>query len=190
MFFTILLLPLFYGKLLYLTRHAEKPNFKSSELSSGGFKRAHCLRELFLLQKQGLKTPQRIIAQPVGNVKKSKRPIQTAQPLAKALKISIELDCGPEDYECLQEIIIKDEKTTLLIWEHKRLQKIAALFIDKRLKYPKDRFDLIWVIDTNKGILLEIIQEDCKFLMEGSIESTILNIGEDLSLGDFLSKKF
>ncbi|KAJ3370306.1 hypothetical protein HDU91_006306 [Kappamyces sp. JEL0680] len=157
--------------LLYLTRHGEKPEeWKSVELSKEGVERSRCLRDLFLKQRQGLQTPQRIIAQPAGPEKKSKRPVATVAPLAHVLGLTIEQHCGYKDYDCIENSIRDSPLSPVLVsWQHKRLSKIAARFLpDEDVPhYPKDRYDLIWVIDTDKNTL-DVVEEDCGFRSQGS----------------------
>lgn len=154
----LLLLFVVNCKLLYLIRHAEKPYSKHNpNLNNVGFKRAECIAHIFTSKYQ---EPKQIIAQGQDSRHKSKRSIQTVKPLAKALHLKIET-CASRDIACAQDLINKSKGPILISWEHKRLRKIMEKFVENPPKYPRKRFDLIWIVDTVKGTLEEHTQ-DCK----------------------------
>jgi hypothetical protein len=159
----LLMLPFAYGKTLYLIRHAEKPlMYASDALSTAGEERAQCLTHVFAGRKAQFRPPARIIAQPAGRRYASTRPVDTVRPLAKVLRVPIEEDCDGTEYDCLKETIgHKDDGPILISWQHARLSKIIDMYIDGGPPdYPKDRYDIVWVVDTKARTYVEKY-EDC-----------------------------
>jgi hypothetical protein len=132
-----------------MIRHGEKPHGDSHELSLPGKRRADCIASIF--RKHPYHTPKRIIAQPARGKYRSKRPVQTVRPLSKAIGVSIEQSCEGDDIHCVRDKIKEGNGPILISWEHKRLSKIIKSFLDvDPPKYPKNRYDLVWVLDTEK----------------------------------------
>jgi hypothetical protein len=158
--FVIFLFGLGNATVVYFIRHAEKPKESSSELSHLGKKRASCLATIFSNNKY-FHIPKRIIAQPSNANHPSKRPIGTVKPLAKKLGLGIEHGCDGSDIKCVQDLIKQGNGPILIAWEHKRLSKIIKKFIDQDTpKYPSDRYDLVWILDT-KARTFTIQEQHC-----------------------------
>ena len=142
-----LLLLLANARLLYFIRHAEKPTHKSTFLSPLGLARSKSL--YFKVDT--------IITQssPVG---KSKRPYLTVLPLSKQLGLQIDDECDSRDIHCAVTKIENSDGDVLVCWEHKRLGKILGK-LGYEKKYPKDRFDIVWIIDTELETIKETVQQ-------------------------------
>ena len=69
-----------------------------------GFERAQCIADLW--SSGHFNEPQRIIAQPVGGEKKSKRPVETVLPLAEKLGIPVEQECTAKEYDCIYDSVM------------------------------------------------------------------------------------
>jgi hypothetical protein len=151
-----LLLVTIQSKIIYFIRHGEK-KANSKELSHKGFLRAKCLKTLFTTTYP---TPDRILAQRIGKYS-SKRPIQTVKPLAENLGVKIEL-CEGDDYQCVFNELDK-AGDVLVSWEHKRLSVILEHYVDKKMMYPKHRFDLIWIVNTKTRQVREVTQDCLRF---------------------------
>ena len=147
MFNLLWLLAHVHCRLIYLIRHAEKPKLKSTYLSPLGLQRSKSIN--FKVNS--------ILTQSYRNGK-SKRPFLTVLPLAQILGLEIDAECDSRDIDCAIDKIMSARGDVLVCWEHKRLGKIAKrLGFDK--KYPKDRFDLVWTIDTWRGTIEETVQD-------------------------------
>jgi broad specificity phosphatase PhoE len=132
-----------------LIRHGEKPE-KGHDLSPEGQKRAQALVGYFLKNPdvREFGSPVAIYAQGVGT-HKSKRPVETVEPLAKALKLKV----IPIDYAKGKEMctdILKNSKyagkMVLICWEHQAITDLAkALGVEDAPKFP-DAYDRTWII--------------------------------------------
>ena len=147
------------AKLVYFIRHGEKPE-QGPELNELGIHRSLCLAQQVFSGEPQFSAPQRILAQPSTSKVQSKRPVDTVVPLAKALNVTIEQSCERDDLECVINLIKQDNSTLLISWEHKRLANILSLWTGKTFKYPKYRFDLVWILDTLNNTVLEF-NENC-----------------------------
>jgi hypothetical protein len=149
------------SKTVYFIRHGEKAATGDS-LSSLGEERAECIAST-VFKVQFPITLDRLIAQ--GD--HSHHSQQTLRPLSKSSGIKLELDCGRDDISCAHDLILKkkDHGAIIVAWEHKRLADIANSFLAQpTLVYPGDRYDLVWVLDTEKRTVVELSQ-DCKILI-------------------------
>jgi hypothetical protein len=73
------------------------------------------------------------------------------RPLSKAIGVTVEQNCNGDDIRCVQDKINEGKGPILISWEHKRLSKIIRAFLDvDPPKYPRNRYDLVWVLDTEK----------------------------------------
>ncbi|KAF5708813.1 phosphoglycerate mutase [Fusarium globosum] len=147
--------------IIYMIRHGEKPHPKHDGkephgLSAQGKERAKDLVNVF-----GPNSPYNI-----GYIMAEKphpdggrdRPFKTVEPLAEALKLTVNKDIGRDKYEAAakEATSFTGQGNVLLCWEHKSLEGIAkAIGIQGyaaqtgwtgEVKYPGDRFDLIWVV--------------------------------------------
>lgn len=136
-----------------IIRHAEKPD-TGNELSLGGQERTAALAWYFQGTPEVLKfgKPKAIFAQSSNNATSSLRPIQTVQPLADALQLTIDQSFERDDYEAMVAMILRNDaytgKTVLICWEHKVIPKIAAALgvEDAPNKWHGESFDRTWLI--------------------------------------------
>jgi hypothetical protein len=136
-----------------LIRHAEKPP-EGHDLSLQGRERAAALAPFFLEAPEVLtyKAPAAIYAQAVNQEARSRRPIETVTPLAKALKLDLITRYGHSDYPRMAKDILANPdykgKMVLICWEHKVIPDMARELgvKDAPAKWPGEAFDRLWVI--------------------------------------------
>lgn len=147
-----------------LIRHGEKPDDDTdTHLSTFGRSRAAALVPYFRETEHLLKfgPPAAVYAQKAPDPKKnSLRPIETVQPLADALKLTINHDTERDKYQKMVGEILTNErykgKMVLICWEHHVLADIAPALLKhvKEVKGAPDKwewpgkkhFDRTWVI--------------------------------------------
>jgi hypothetical protein len=150
---------------LLIIRHAEKPNDKEDiHLTSRGAGRAAALPSLFLIpptfptKPSSFPTPDFLFA--TKKSKSSDRPVETVQPLSKALAdMPIHHKYGDDEYQALVEHIFVDAKyagkTVLVCWHHGKMPKLAVAVSKKAKNKDKLRdqipkrlddsvFDRVW----------------------------------------------
>jgi hypothetical protein len=139
-----------------LIRHAEKPP-EGHDLSLKGRERAAALAPFFLGAPEVLtyKTPAAIYAQAVTKEDRSRRPIETVTPLAKALMLDLITRYGHSDYPQMAKDVLANPdykgKMVLICWEHKVIPDMAKAFgvKDAPAKWHGETFDRLWVITFN-----------------------------------------
>jgi hypothetical protein len=151
---------------IMLIRHAEKPNSAGilgvsvtghedrRSLTVHGWQRAGALIALFRPRRKQcsdalLSMPTAIYAsRPTPN---SARPLQTVEPLAQTLSISIDLSYGHEDEVALAGAASANNGIVLISWKRDGLpllgHSIAGNLTTCPQLWPEDRFDVIWVFD-------------------------------------------
>lgn len=134
-------------RVIMLIRHGEDIGQRDFHLSPRGYQRAAALSKLF---GSRLPKPQVIIASRA--TKGSNRPVETVEPLAKALNLSIDTRFRDDDYRALADRLLSDErydgKVVLVCWHHGSLPKLAkALGVSDAPKWPDGQFDHVWVIE-------------------------------------------
>jgi hypothetical protein len=151
---------------IMLIRHAEKPigagisgvsvagreDFRS--LTVRGWQRAGALIALFAprqtqFSSSHLATPTAIYAsRPTPS---SARPLQTVQPLAQTLSISIDISHGHEDEGRLAAAASANNSIVLISWKRDGLPMLGNILSGNATTcpqlWPEDRFDVIWVFD-------------------------------------------
>jgi phosphohistidine phosphatase SixA len=135
---------------IMLIRHAEDGGDVNFHLSPEGAKRAQALPQLF-----GPRLPKPDIIVATRASKASDRPMETVEPLAKALHLPIDNRFKDDDFETLAHDLLTDEryagKVVLVCWHHGKLPKLArALGVNDVLRWPNKQFDRVWVIDYSK----------------------------------------
>jgi hypothetical protein len=113
---------------------------------------------------------------------KSKRPLQTIMALATKLGISPNLAFGKGDEASLASDTISQDKVVLISWQHEKIQDIVGHLVGDKsvqpgipaVKWPDDRFDLVWVLDppapgTGAWIFTQVPQ----LLLPGDQKTTI-----------------
>jgi broad specificity phosphatase PhoE len=154
-----------------LIRHAEKPlpsglapgisptgRRDKRSLTVGGWQRAGALVELFAPARgrppAGLWRPDAVYASAAHNGR-SKRAIETVEPLARQLGIEVDDRYAPgEEAELVTELVDRPG-ATLVSWHHKSLNRIVDNLgpITPRppRHWPSDRYDLVWVFVRDVG---------------------------------------
>ena len=135
---------------IMLIRHAEDGGDVNFHLSPEGAKRAQALPQLF-----GPRLPKPDIIIATRASKASDRPMETVEPLAKALHLPIDNRFKDDDYEILAHELLTDQryagKIVLVCWHHGKLPKLArALGVSDTPKWSNRQFDRVWIIDYSK----------------------------------------
>ena len=154
-------------------RHAEKPAHKSApygvnkhgepddhSLSPRGWSRAGALAALFshapLQSHGGLTRPTRMFATGPSHQTKSHREIDTANPTAERLDVTLETKFTHGEEPQLAKEILTSAEPTLVVWHHGELPHLLSQF--KIINsdgvpsaWPEDRFDLVWVLQREPG---------------------------------------
>jgi phosphohistidine phosphatase SixA len=135
---------------IMLIRHGEDEGQRDYHLSQRGQQRSEALPKLF---GSRLPKPDVIIASRA--TKGSNRPVETVEPLARALGLSIDHQFRDDDFRALAERLLLDGrydgKAVLVCWHHGKLPKFAkALGVKNAPAWPDDQFDRVWVIEPTK----------------------------------------
>jgi broad specificity phosphatase PhoE len=135
---------------IMLIRHGEDPGGRDFNLSARGRQRADALPKLF---SGRLPKPQIIIATRAS--KGSNRPVETVEPLSRALGVPIDNRFRDEDYRILADELLTndryDGKVVLVCWHHGKLPKLAkALGVKGAPAWPDDQYDHVWMIEPEK----------------------------------------
>ena len=154
-------------------RHGEKPAHKSApygvnklgepddhSLSPRGWSRAGALAALFshapLQSHGGLTRPTRIFATGPSHQTKSHREIDTANPTAERLDVTLETKFTHGEEPELAKEILTSAEPTLVVWHHGELPHLLSQFKIINADgvpsaWPEDRFDLVWVLQREPG---------------------------------------
>ena len=170
------------GPRILLIRHGEKDaksKYGEVHLNQRGEIRAAALAELFFpnvsdsfCSETNLTLPliNSVVAQAATGRHPSRRKIETAEPIASAGAVPLDL-FNHEDITGLVNHL-KDEfmfnRTTLVVWDHSTISDLAndLLKIDRgTIRWPMDRYDVIWQIDLNRGTL----EQYCQHLLFGDL---------------------
>lgn len=136
---------------VFLIRHGEKPDNGQNGLNGAGIARAKALVDVF---KPGpdVEIKHLIAQKPRPNGKRG-RPLQTLQPLAESLSLTVDTTREREEVSEVASDVLKYFKgdkpgDVLICWEHKRLRDIATAFGVKHAPdYDHSRFDLLWKLE-------------------------------------------
>ncbi|KAE8443537.1 hypothetical protein EG329_001777 [Mollisiaceae sp. DMI_Dod_QoI] len=171
---------------VYLIRHGEKPADGSDGLSAQGVERAQCLRTVFgssssydieyIIAEQP-KSSQCHSTPPTlsmyeGNILMNSyelggartRPLETVQPLANDLGLSVDTSCDRDDQKCVAKLVDKYSGggNILICWEHDNLSDIVKALGDKKPPdYPDDSFNIIWTDPSPYKTITTMTSEDC-----------------------------
>ncbi|KIH87731.1 phosphoglycerate mutase family protein [Sporothrix brasiliensis 5110] len=149
------------GPTVYLIRHGEKPS-SGNGLSAQGLERAQCLRTVFGASSSY--NIGHIMAQQPLSSGKRQRPLDTVQPLATDLGLTVDTSCDRDDESCVKNVIdnYSGSGNILLCWEHDELTNIAeALGANNAPTYPDASFDLIWTDPSDYSSITSITSENC-----------------------------
>ena len=168
---------------ILLIRHGEK-DAKSRDgevhLNQRGEIRAAALAELFFPERQettyaseaNISFPQltSVIAQASTERHPSRRKIETAEPIAEAGSIPLDL-FDHEDIDGLNSHLREEvtrNRTTLVVWDHSTISDLAndLLGIPRgTVRWPMDRYDVIWEVKLQERKLLQF----CQHLLFGDL---------------------
>ena len=160
--------------MLIFIRHGEKSKNDDINLSSAGYVRRNHLPYFLLNKKQhSFNIPERIIAMKQHHSTSSNRPYQTVSMLGYELNVTIENNYTSTEIDSVVNLLLHEEKNTLVCWEHVELANIVQQYIHKKYnkKYTlnwgknpfsnkdiEDDYTSIWII--NKDILYVYNQFD------------------------------
>jgi len=111
-----------------------------------------------------------VVAQSATNRYPSRRKVETAEPIATAAKVRMDL-FDHEDIEGITNHVISEARagrTTLVVWDHTTISDIANTLLDLPMgtvKWPMDRYDVIWDIDISGRSLNQF----CQHLLYGDL---------------------
>lgn len=136
-----------------IIRHAEKPE-EGNQLSLPGHERAAALVPYFQGTAAVLKfgPPAAIYAQAMKHGTSSARPIETVQPLADALHLTLNTSFERDDFKSMVHEIMGNTayagRSVLICWEHKVIPSMAAEFgaTTAPTQWDGARFDRVWTI--------------------------------------------
>jgi hypothetical protein len=152
-------------QVVMIIRHAEKPlpsrpgrgispsgRPDGRSLTVDGWLRAGALVELFApsrgLPPAGLWRPDAVYAAAARNGR-SRRSIETVEPLARQLEVPVVDRYAPGDEAGLAEELVDRPGVTLVSWHHKSLSRIVANLGEVTpappSTWPRERYDLVWV---------------------------------------------
>jgi len=147
---------------VYLIRHGEKPSDGSDGLSAQGVERSQCLRTVF--GNASNYNIGYIIAEEPESSGSRERPLETVQPLATDLGLTVDISCAKTDSDCVTTLVDSYTGTNniLICWEHGELTDIVtALGDDDAPTYPDDDYNLIWTDPQPYSNITTITSEDC-----------------------------
>ncbi|CAI7603182.1 unnamed protein product [Penicillium pancosmium] len=146
---------------VYLIRHGEKPD-DGNGLSAAGVQRAQCLRNVFGSSSEydiGY-----IMAQTPKSDGKRQRPLDTVQPLATDLGLTVDTSCDRDDPDCVKDVVdgYSGSGNILICWEHDALTDIVKELGDKDAPdYPDDSFNIIWTDPSPYDSITAETSENC-----------------------------
>jgi broad specificity phosphatase PhoE len=154
---------------IMLVRHAEKPvgvgpphgvtveGVEDPEsLTPRGWQRAGALVHLFApgddpRAAPPLPTPTHLFASKVAIGSSSRRSLQTLQPLADRLGLSVDSGFLKGEHAGLIEAIRTIDGVALVSWEHALIPSMATLLVGAAGQvpsaWPDDRYDLVWIFE-------------------------------------------
>ncbi|KAF3402099.1 hypothetical protein F1880_009828 [Penicillium rolfsii] len=146
---------------VYLIRHGEKPD-SGDGLSAQGLERAQCLRNVF-----GASSGYNIgyiMAQTPKSSGKRQRPLDTVEPLAQDLGLTVDTSCDRDDPDCVNDVVkgYNGSGNILICWEHDALTDIVKELGDKNAPdYPDDSYNIIWTDPSPYSTITAETSENC-----------------------------
>jgi phosphohistidine phosphatase SixA len=152
-----------------LMRHAEKNGDKTDpHLNSRGYARAAALPRLFPAR---FDVPEFLFASAAS--KHSNRPAETIAPLARALRLKIDVRFDDDRYAPLARELLANSryagKTVLICWHHGRIPPLAAALgvANPPAPWPDAQFDRVWRIQLLDGVAsLDVLPQH---LLDGDV---------------------
>jgi phosphohistidine phosphatase SixA len=140
-------------KAIYIIRHGEKPDGeKDPNLAPKGYERAKALVHVI---PQHFVTPDFIWA--TAPTKKSRRPLETIQPLAESLHLTVQDKYSDEQFADLAQTLLSDSKyagkNIVIAWHHGEIPNLAKALGAKDApdKWNGEVFDRVWVLTYTDG---------------------------------------
>jgi len=177
-------------KIMFI-RHAEKPEKgvdgvtpagkkDKDDLIVDGWQRAGALARFFWpldgAMPKGLEKPATIFAAAVNKVSKSIRPQHTVTPLSQLSGIAIGTDYGDGNEAALAKAAVAAAAAgpVLVAWQHQQIPCLIANVAGTPLapQWPGDRFDLVWVLDSEDGKAWRFSQAP-QLLLAGDSAATV-----------------
>jgi hypothetical protein len=99
----------------------------------------------------GIRRPERILATKPSAEAKSRREIDTAEPIGRRLRVLVDSEVARGDEELIRESILCDARPTLVVWHHGAMGHLVRGFpianaTEVPHHWPDERFDLVWVL--------------------------------------------
>lgn len=146
---------------VYLIRHGEKPD-DGNGLSAQGVQRSQCLRSVFGSSSEY--NIGHIMAQTPKSDGKRQRPLDTVEPLASDLGLTVDTSCDRDDPGCVKDVVddYDGSGNILICWEHDALTDIVKkLGDDDAPDYPDDSFNIIWTDPSPYDSITAETSENC-----------------------------
>lgn len=92
------------------------------------------------------------------------RPLDTIQPLASDLGLTVDTSCDRDDQKCVADVVddYDGPGNVLICWEHDALTDIVKELGDKNAPdYPDDSFNIIWTDPPDYSSITSETSEDC-----------------------------
>ncbi len=178
-----------------LIRHAEKPLGNppphgvtidgvtdSESLTPLGWQRAGALVGLFAgsasaAHREQLATPSHLFASQVGTHSSSRRPLETIQPLASRLGLTVDTSFLKEGIGELVAGIRGTPGVVLVSWEHHLIPSISNMIVGDTSTvpqlWPDDRFDIVWAFDRDRATGRYRFRQIPQLLLAGDVSSPI-----------------
>ena len=103
-----------------------------------------------------LPTPAHLFASEIGPHSQSRRPIETLQPLAERLGLTIGEPFLQDELDGLVAAVLECDGDVLVAWEHKRIPLIANRLVSDPATvpqvWPDDRYDVTWVLEPSREL--------------------------------------
>ncbi len=111
-----------------------------------------------------------VVAQNATQESPSYRKVETAEFIAKAGNIELEV-FNQNDIETLSDHLLNQStraRTSIVVWDHSTIGHLAAKLLNipkESIRWPMDRYDVIWEVDMDKRTLIQI----CQHLLFGDL---------------------
>jgi hypothetical protein len=152
-------------------------NNTNESLIVQGWQRAGALIGLFApppgtSQNPVLATPQFLFA----SDSKSKRPLETIEPLA--LKLNLKRTTDPkQDHNAIADAAMACGGTALICWQHEDIPQMANHILGNKTtvpqKWPGHRFDMVWVFDLDPSSKTYSFSQVPQLLLAGDSDTPI-----------------
>lgn len=136
------------GKKIVIIRHGEKPD-DGDNLSCKGLNRSLQLSEV-LNKKFGVPAAVFVPSLHTGKKTSTARMYQTVIPFAVKYNLTVNSKYDVDDVEGLAQALKQADGTSIVVWEHKKLNNLVkALGLERPANWADDDYDTIWIITFN-----------------------------------------